>query len=48
MATKKTATYPKYYLNQRYHWVIKVEKASDLDKWKDYPMAECDESGKLK
>ena len=44
---KKTETYPQYYLNQRSHGVIKIEKASDLDKWKDYPMDKCDEHGVL-
>ena len=48
MATKKTPTYPQYYLNQRTHGVLKVEKASDLDKWKDYPLVKCNEDGSLK
>ena len=45
---KKTTTYPKYYLNQRTHGVMKIEKASDLDKWAGYPIVEVNADGSSK
>ena len=49
MAKKtSTPTYPQYWLNQRTKGVMKVEKASDLDKWKGYPMVEVNADGSAK